>query len=114
MKLTIVIGLLFSMSAFANDGFDCRSGSSPQGGKFCHYRISQCEANECVDAAQCAINEYSSQVTWAGVKNVKLVGVDMNASTLSFSVKTNKGSQVQTVTVEQNEESCKAVALKVN
>lgn len=114
MKFALAIGLLFSMTAFANDGFDCRSGQSPHGGKFCHYSVSQCEQEDCVKAAECAIDQYSRQVTWSGVKSVKLTGVSFKESTISFSVKTKNGVENQTVTIEQKEASCEPVALKVH
>jgi hypothetical protein len=114
MKLILGLSILFSFSAFANDGFDCRSGHSPHGGKFCHYSVSQCEQVDCVKAAECAIDQYSRQVTWSDIKSVKLTGVNFKDSTISFSVKNKNGVEEQTVTVEQKEESCLPVALKVN
>jgi hypothetical protein len=112
MKFALAIGLLFSMSSFAaNTGFDCRIGDDPHGGKFCHYRISQCVSNDCVVAAECAIKEYAGQVTWSEIKSIEALTVEENY--VKFSVLTKKGEEYQLVSVEKEAGSCKAVALKI-
>lgn len=112
MKLIALLAVLFSMSAFANSGFDCRTGDDSQGGKFCHYTVSQCEQTDCVMAAECAIKKYSNAITWSKIKSVKLVSVNFKESSIKFDVQMKDKWEVQEVTLEQDEDSCNPVALK--
>lgn len=112
MKFALAIGFLFSMSAFAaSTGFDCRIGDDPHGGKFCHYKISQCVSEDCTVAAECAVKEYSNQVTWSQISSIETRTVEENY--VKFSVMTKKGEEFQIVSVEKEAGVCKAVALKI-
>lgn len=71
--LTSVFTLGLSFSAFA-EGYDCRKPGGPYGGKFCYYVVPECASEvSCDEAAECAVKQFSSHVTWKEVKNIKVI-----------------------------------------
>jgi hypothetical protein len=116
MKFALAIGLLFSATAFAATGFDCRGMGSPQGGKFCYYVLSQCENRDEVEAGECAIEKYSSNVTWDEVKKITAFQFDPgndNEIKIHYRVNNKHGVQTQIVTLEVTEKGYNPVAIEI-
>lgn len=60
MKFALALCFLISTSAFARDRVvDCTKGDDAVGGKFCYYQLSQCNQEDCDEAADCANDEHN-------------------------------------------------------
>ena len=117
MMSVVLFGSLSSAFAGVGEGFDCRGGGSPQGGKFCHYKISACGAASCEEAAKCAVFEYANEIEWRKTKNLTVVSSKTLANGEEITKVSSADGVVKTVTSVagfnyNNEAVCQPVAIE--
>jgi hypothetical protein len=117
MKFTLVIGLLFSMSAFAKDrAINCDIGDDGHGGKWCHYVLSQCNQEaDCNEAAACAVKAHNKSFVGDKIVSIDTVSSVVEEEMTTVEIKVvlaSKKVKTRYVSLDNSGESCEPVTVK--